>query len=157
MAKPSALGLKISGTVLVSLVFAAAILPVMLAGVLNPQGLSLITRADEADEIRIWFEPAEVVTKPGVKFKLDVMADFESETQIIPAISAIIQHGSDLSINLEKVVYDTPFRGVTKIGTIEVKAESEGKFELGIDPNSVAVSLPDIGVVSAKTLITSKR
>lgn len=142
---------------LASLLFSAAMLPVVLMGVLNPEGLSFMTKAEDTNEIRVWLEPAEVVTKPGAHFTLVIMADFESGTMIAPKVEATFRHDAAVKVSQEKISYKEPFRGQTKLGTVEVEVNKEGQYEIELDSGSVSVDLPNVTVVSGKTLITSKK
>lgn len=145
------------GSMFFSLIIAAALLPVALMGVLNPDGLRLVTKADQPNEMRVWIEPAEVITKPGMVVKLKVMGNFESETSLVPEFKGALTADTGVSLNSTEVVYKEPFRGVVTLGTVTAIAKTDGQFEVKVDGDSVFLSLPNIPVNSARALIISRK
>ncbi|MFA6271172.1 MAG: hypothetical protein WC657_08275 [Candidatus Paceibacterota bacterium] len=144
------------GSMFLSLVVAAALLPVALMGVLNPEGLRFVTRADQPNEMRVWIEPAEVITRPGIKVKLTVMGNFESETSLVPEFKGTIK-SEGIEATPTEISYKEPFRGAVALGTFYVVAKQAGQFEVKIDEGSVFLSLPNIPVNSAGALIISRK
>jgi hypothetical protein len=145
------------GSMFLSLVVAAALLPVALMGVLNPEGLRFVTRADQPNEMRVWIEPAEVITKPGIKVKLTVMGNFESETSLVPEFKGTVKSDTGIEITPTEISYKEPFRGAVALGTFYAVAKQDGQFEVKIDEDSVFLSLPNIPVNSAGALIISRK
>lgn len=146
-----------SGSMIASFLVVAALLPAVLMGVLNPDGLRLISKADQPRELRLWIEPTEVVVRPGVAVKLTVMANFENETSQIPEFQGNIVGASGLQIAPSELVYKEPFRGTVVLGTISAIAKQTGSFEVKVDEGSVFLNLPDVPVISAGSKIISRR
>jgi hypothetical protein len=145
------------GSMFFSLIVAAALLPVALMGVLNPDGLRFVTRADQPNEMRVWIEPAEVITKPGVIVRLTVMGNFESETSLVPEFKGTLKADAGIQLSPAEVVYKEPFRGAVALGTVTAIAKQDGQFEVKVDENSVFLALPNIPVNSARALIISRK
>lgn len=113
----------------------AAILPVFLIVALSPPDLKFLTRADSDAELRIWFEPAQIVTSPGKSTTLKVYAQFESDSHVLPGVSfRPISNGVQLQ---GEISYLKPFNGEIELGEIQVIATTSGSFEVMIPQDMV--------------------
>lgn len=139
-----------------SLLGVALLLPVVLAATLNPDGISFLTKADKPAEMRIWLEPAEVLTKPGVKFKLAVMGEYTDTTKILPSVDLVLTHAADVQMTADKLNYVVPFRGTVKLGEVEVTVKKAGEYQIMIPAESVRTGLPDLPIITTKANIISR-
>lgn len=113
----------------------AAILPVFLVVALSPTDLKFLTRADSDAELRIWFEPSQIITSPGKTTSLKVYAQFESDSQVLPGVSfRPVSEGLHVQ---GEISYLKPFNGEIELGEIEVIAPTSGSFEVTIPQDTV--------------------
>jgi len=140
----------------ISFLAMSALLPLLLIAVMKSQDLKTIINAGEPPELRIWFEPAQIVTHPGVKFKIKIMADYEDKVNLIQKIEAVIRKSDQLSVKPLNIKYDIPFSGTKELGACEVTANSTGDFDLDIPNNGVFTQTTDLDITTAKAVIYSK-
>jgi hypothetical protein len=145
-----------SGMTFLSFFALAAILPILLIGVLNSEGLKTMIRANQPNELRIWFEPAEVITHPKVKFKIKVMAEYDSSDSLVPKVETTLKKNGDFNIDNPKISYETPFSGKVVLGNYEMTTNSTGTFSLEIPSAAVFTQLTDLNISTAKAIIYSK-
>jgi len=134
----------------------AAILPILMFGVLNPDSLKTFIRADQPSDLRIWFEPAEIVTHPGIKFKVKIMASYEDKYNLVPKVEASIRPNKDLNIVPDKIAYEKPFSGTVELGNYDVSANTYGTFNLEVSGPSIFTQTTNLNINTAKAVIYSK-
>ena len=114
----------------------AAILPLFLFFISSPADVKFLTRASRESELRIWFEPSQIVSRTNSPIELKVFANFESES-LMPGVELVAQ-SDDLQVQGE-VTYLKPFNGQIEIGTVSVMTGSEiGIFEVQIPSELVS-------------------
>ncbi len=122
----------------------AALLPFLLAIVITPTRLSLLTQADQKPNLRIWFDPASAGGTVNKPIKLKINADFDSTTKIIPSLSVSLTGDSpSLFTSPSAFVYNKPFQGTVTLGTVEIVPKSPGSYTLDIPVDKVVTSLND--------------
>lgn len=132
----------------------AALLPVGLAVVLNPQGLTIFSRAQKSQELRLWLEPPTLKVRPGERIKLSVMAEFADDTKLIPTLSLIIESDASVQINPAAISYNKPFRGSLKIATITVTPTQTGVFSVNIPQEKViTTALEAVHIITSPVLL----
>ncbi|OGM28308.1 hypothetical protein A2801_02520 [Candidatus Woesebacteria bacterium RIFCSPHIGHO2_01_FULL_41_10] len=100
----------------------AAALPFLMFFVVSPPELGLLTRADTDSQLRMWLEPATVVTEPGRTVDLRVMAAFDDDRKLIPQIKAQVTGDKGIEVLSSSVEYKTPFNGQVELGVVKVSA-----------------------------------
>jgi hypothetical protein len=148
--------MKKSGLMFMSFLGMAALLPVLMIGVLNPEGIKTIIKADQPPDLRIWFEPAEVITHPGLKFQVKVMAEYDSKTGFVPKVEGNIKSDVKINISPEKVSYEVPFSGTVVLGTYQVSSSAVGKYVLEIPPAGVFTQAPNLNVLTSGAVVYSR-
>ncbi|MEK7165320.1 MAG: hypothetical protein AAB874_00750, partial [Patescibacteria group bacterium] len=108
----------------------AALSPFMLWLILSPDKLSLGSRADAQNELRLWFEPGTVITTPNTPTKVSVMASFLADRELVPqlGVQLFVDAHTPVSINPTNITYQTPFNGRTKIGEVEIISTAPGTY-----------------------------
>lgn len=117
----------------------SSFLPVFVLLVLKPPQVGFFTRADQSPTLRLWLEPASVVSTTGNFVQLQLMASFESGTTLIPTISVEVSPSEGLSVDNPLVERKIPFRGKVVLGTIQVAADSPGEYKLAINKESIEI------------------
>lgn len=143
-----------SGGMFMSFALVAAILPVLMWGMVGTDNLRLLTRADTPTPLRLWFEPAAVVTKPGQKFELVLMAEYDDKNKLIPQVKAGLRAGAGLKVEPLEVEYRQAFVGRVELGRFEVEVLEPGTQRVEVRPGSVNTTLPDVDVETAAAQIT---
>lgn len=145
-----------NGKLFLSFFAVAAFLPVVLLGAVSKDGFKLLTQADEETPLRIWFEPGSVVARPGDKFKLKIVSEYDDKNKLIPKISLMTKGGSGVVVMPEMVSYNSPFVGKTVLGEVMVEVTEPGTTSVEILENSINTTLPNLPVVTTEAQISVK-
>lgn len=116
-----------------------ATLPFLLGLVLSPSKLKFLTRADQQDVLRIWFEPSTIVTGFNQEAELILVARFESESSLIPAITVKLDPAGPIVLDRETVSYKIPFKGKVVLGSVIVRPLKGGTLEIKIPSSEVII------------------
>lgn len=131
--------LKVLGRFLPVFVLAAA-LPFLIGFVAAPPDISFLTRADEAQELRVWLEPANVILRPGSSTELSVVAQFDGDGKLIPEISLSIVSEGGVTLENENITHSIPFSGRAEIGKVTVRAASVGQAVVSIPKENILIT-----------------
>lgn len=137
-----------------SLAVIGALLPVVLWGVVSGQPTRLTTRADQANELRVWFVPAEVKARPGETIKLKVMANYDGGNNILPKIKVIINTPPNLTTTTNEINFNTPFTGQVSLGELSVRATTEGKYKVYIPDEGIYTGMNNLNATTFPAMIT---
>ncbi|QQS39039.1 hypothetical protein IPM62_00255 [Candidatus Woesebacteria bacterium] len=118
----------------------AAILPAFIFFITTPPNLRFSPQAQSDAELRLWFEPGNVVVSRGNEVDLKVIAMFESDSLIIPSIAINIASNGIITKN-QTIDYQRPFKGQVELGVVTVLAEESGNI-------SVEIPLEDIQITA---------
>lgn len=127
----------------------AAILPAVLYFVSMPPDLRFSPRADSESELRIWLEPAQVISSPNRQVTLSVKALFESESLLIPSIT-VVAESDGLEVG-NKLEYLRPFKGQVELGEMTITTSESGSFVVDIPTEKVEIT----AFTAPLTIITS--
>ena len=130
----------------------AAMLPFFIAFVVSPPKVNFFTNADTPPELRVWLEPADIISSVGRETKLEVYAQFDSDSKLVPEISFDIRANGKVNISPLNMTYHTPFRGKVHIGTVSVTPKSVGESIISVPKDSISVVAYD-GPLSVKTAV----
>lgn len=133
----------------------AAILPLLLIGAVRTSRYNFLSRA-ESRVLRLWFEPATVVTSPNAVVTLQLIAEFDISNTPIPSLTATLEADSSLIVDPINISYQKQFRGRTKIADIQVRANSAGSFTINIPQSSVNTTLSPLTVMTSPATIFVK-
>lgn len=131
----------------VSLAVFSGILPVVLWGVVSGQPNKLISKADQASELRVWFEPSDIKMKKGETTDVSIMAGYDDETKIIPRLEMNISSIKGLAITPASINYKNAFNGSVNVATIKVKAENTGSFEVNVPDSGIYTGINDLKAI----------
>jgi hypothetical protein len=140
---------KESKGVVLSLAVTAAVLPFALWAMFSRNQIMTWAKASPSDQLMIWFEPAEVVMKPGQSVNMDIMAEYSGDSRLIPALKTNISVTSGLNINMDVLEYNFGFSGRKKLGTLTITAVKEGDQSVSVSEKNVFTSLPDLPIITA--------
>ena len=99
----------------VSLGVVAAMLPLLLWGVTQAPRLTLQTRA-ESVQLILWWEPAQVVIKPGQAVRLTLVAEYINQNKLIPMVKAVLKVPAGLQVEPAEINFGQAFAGRTVVG-----------------------------------------
>jgi hypothetical protein len=139
-----------------SLFVLAAMLPVLITGVANIENLRLLINAKQPEELNIWFEPSSIVTHPGVKFKVKVMAQYNDQRNYVPKVVGNVAGSTELEVEPLKVDWQVPFTGKQELGELTVTANSAGNFKLTLPANGVFTQIASLNINTAQAEIISR-
>ncbi len=123
----------------------SAMLPLFIFFISSPADVKFLTKANNDSELRVWIEPAHVVTRPNTSIELRVYANFESDTKLLPGIT--FSAFSD-TLDVEgDISYLRPFNGKVELGTISAISPSEGVFTITIPEDSIETTAFDAPLV----------
>ena len=128
----------------------AAMLPAFVAILVAPPDIDFITRADTDPVLRIWMEPATSITSPGNEANIKIMADFNSDSKLIPEISFTIDPESPVQISETSFTYPTPFNGEVELGSFTATSNSQADSKIHIVENNIRITAYD-GPIEIKT------
>jgi|GEM_PF-3431737 len=114
-------------------------LPFLVMLVMRPSELRFIGRADQNDELRMWLEPSTVVMESGDSTTLKVVASFEHESRVIPALTYKVVPVGFLKPDRMDFRYQKPFRGQVTLGEVVITGLQAGDFEVSIPKESIEV------------------
>lgn len=144
---------KKSKGVLLSFLALAAILPVLLAGMLSSQGVRFLSKAD-SNELRIWLEPSQVTAKVGQKISFKVVASYDESSKTIPGLEFLVKSDQQLDLENAEVIYSEGFNGRKVVGKVELTVLSSGVSKVWIDEASINSGLPNLTVMTTGSEIT---
>lgn len=121
----------------------SAILPIFLFFVIRPPDIDFLTQADVERELRIWFEPPNVVTAVGKPVFVNVVASFDSESMLIPSISFNLSADQSLLLSESIVTYTNPFKGRINLASLSIKPTKAGKFMVSIPTEGIKTGLSE--------------
>ena len=141
---------------LVSVFVLAVILPVFLIGAAGTNRLRVFTRADENTELRLWFEPERVETVVGRPVELTLVADYDDQTRLIPAVELRVRSSEGLVMESDTVRYLKSFYGRVVVGTVKVRGTEVGEYKIEVIDGSVNTKLPDLPVTVGTAMVSVK-
>ena len=136
----------------VSLGVVAAMLPLLLWGVTQAPRLTLQTRA-ESVQLRLWWEPAQVVIKPGQAVRLTLVAEYINQNKLIPMVKAVLKVPAGLQVEPAEINFGQAFAGRTVGGETTAVGGHAGRFELGVVEDGVFTGIPNMEVIEKKAVI----
>ncbi|MCI0530677.1 MAG: hypothetical protein L0Y74_01800, partial [candidate division Zixibacteria bacterium] len=143
---------KGSRKIILPLAAVAVVLPVLMAGVLPPEGFKFFSKASSDETLRLWMEPSEVVLMPGQKYTYRIMAEFDSFSPL-SRIAFEVKGDLGVVINPSRISFSEAFKGRKQVGMIEGSAVSAGEKKIWIDTASVDTGLPNLDVITGEAKI----
>lgn len=137
-------------TVFLTLIFTAIALPVMVSLVKNGQ-YKVTGRAVEANTLRAWFEPAEVVMKPGVQAELKLVVE-RAGSGTLAWSELRIEADAGLAVEPDKLQLPEGFSGRITVGRVKVTASKPGRHEVRITAEKVGGEAPVVLLASPGVL-----
>jgi len=115
----------------------AALLPLFIFFVFDPPGFSFSPRATEEAELRLWIEPANIISSPGREVNMKVMALYENSTKVIPGVG--VKVSTDLVLTNKDLIveYGLPFSGKVTVGEISFMPQEVGEYSVFINEGEV--------------------
>lgn len=138
-----------------SVVGLAVLMPVLLIGVLSSDQLRLFTKADEPATLKVWTEPNTITAKPGQSLPINVLAEYDEPSKLIPKISLslVSNHANSVSVSPDNLFYSNAFTGKVILGKVIVTVQKAGEYEIKVAENSVNTGIPDLQVSTIPTTI----
>lgn len=115
----------------------SAVLPVFLFYLINPPKYDFTPQASQTNEIRVWFEPQSVETKPGQLVHLNLVASMEDEKSLVTSLKFRLNSDPSLIVTPSEIFYKQPFSGRVILGSIDIAANTPGQFKLQIPAQSI--------------------
>jgi hypothetical protein len=134
----------------------AGLLPVFLMFATSKQNYSLNTQAAKNLELRLWLEPAAVITSRGARVELEVKAAFENETELAPSLTVKLQPSSNIIIDHSTIQYPSPFRGQVVLDRIVVTAQTRGIHTISIPLENIQFPLANVTMITSPATIVVK-
>lgn len=135
------------------LLLVVAVLPALVVLTASFKSLNLSSSAKGGDELRLFFEPSTVSTRPNEPVKLTLMAAYDMGGKISAGFSATLESDPSLSIFPQRVEYKTPFRGRVFAETIEVVPGQSGTYTLEIPAELVVTDQIETQVLTVPATI----
>jgi hypothetical protein len=118
----------------------AAFLPFLIGLVIVPPKIGFLTRADTDAELRVWFEPANIVMTNGSEAELAVVANFEADNKLIPEIGLSFRTLGGISLSSSNLTRSIPFSGKVTIGKVTVRATDKGRGVVSIPVETIKIT-----------------
>jgi hypothetical protein len=125
---------------LLPVLFLAIFLPVFYGLVANPPQLKFLSHAGQNLELRIWLEPANVLTVKGHEVELTAFALFDNDSTNIPALKIKLSPDSSLSLDKAEISTFTSFSGKVSLGKIKVTPSASGEYKVTIPESGVVIT-----------------
>ena len=116
----------------------AAVLPLFIFVVFDPPGFSFSPRAGEEAELRLWIEPANVISSPDREVSLKVMALYENDSKVIPGVKVEVSTEPALLNKGSNLEYILPFSGKVVVGEISFVSQEVGEYSVFINESEVS-------------------
>lgn len=115
-------------------------LPFFIVLAMSPSELSFLTRADESLQLRLWFEPNNIILDPGDEAELSVWASFDSDKKLVPTITVpVFADVAGVEILDKEVLYREPFNGKVELGKVRVRALASGQYKVFIEKDDIKI------------------
>ena len=118
----------------------AIVLPFMLTLISKPDTLTFLTHAEKDLKLTLWFEPSNVISRVGQNVEVDVLASFESDATPLTYLKLDFSQVANVTFTPTFVVYEAPFRGTVKVGTLNLVAAAAGSYEISIPSSNVVLT-----------------
>jgi hypothetical protein len=115
------------------LFFIVAVLPFFLILLSKPLQLGFSSQASDKPTLRVWFEPKDVEAQKGSKVSLSIVAEFESQKDILANLTfGVSSTTKSVSISPVSFSYSQPFQGKAQIGDVSITSRSVGDVTVSI-------------------------
>ena len=86
------------------------------------------------------------------------MANFESDTTLIPAITVQLTASEGLIVDNPVVERKIPFKGKVALGTVQIGAQSPGEYKLEINKNNIEIRAfeTDLQIITQPSVVSFK-
>ena len=116
----------------------AALLPLFIFFVFDPPGFNFSPRADEEVELRLWIEPANIISSPGREVNVKVMALYENDSKVIPGVRVEVSTEPALTNKGLILEYGLPFSGKVVVGEVSLVPQEVGEYSVFINESEVS-------------------
>ena len=127
----------------------ALVLPFMLTLISKPDTLTFLTRAENELKLNVWLTPSRIIASTTQAVEGDLMASFESEVTPLNYLKVDLPVVGGVIFRPDFFVYEKPFRGTVKIGTLNLSPLAAGNYEITIPVENVVLTVG--GKVDVKT------
>src|SRR3989338_6074288 len=127
----------------------ALVLPFMLTLISKPDTLTFLTRAENELKLNVWLTPSRIIASITQPVEVDLMASFESEVTPLNYLKVDLPVVGGGIFRPDFFVYEKPFRGTVKIGTLNLSPLAAGNYEITIPVENVVLTVG--GKVDVKT------
>ncbi|EKD62352.1 MAG: hypothetical protein ACD_52C00209G0010 [uncultured bacterium] len=127
----------------------ALVLPFMLTLISKPDTLTFLTRAENELKLNVWLTPSRIIASTTQPVEVDLMASFESEVTPLNYLKVDLPVVGGVIFRPDFFVYEKPFRGTVKIGTLNLSPLAAGNYEITIPVENVVLTVG--GKVDVKT------
>ena len=127
----------------------ALVLPFMLTLISKPDTLTFLTRAENELKLNVWLTPSRIIASTTQPVEVDLMASFESEVTPLNYLKVDLPVVWGVIFRPDFFVYEKPFRGTVKIGTLNLSPLAAGNYEITIPVENVVLTVG--GKVDVKT------
>lgn len=124
-------------------------LPFLLFFAISPPKFDFTPRANQPQELRLWFEPSSVVAKVGQPTKVKLMGLVENDLEPIHSISINLNPTKNVSVTPSQIVYSDAFTGRTILQVIEITPTAAGEFSIQIPKDKVVTSVGEVNIITS--------